>query len=91
MENKEITILGRPIALKARSKADMKGATIGDTLAFRFMDGEFHGVPLLFAEPKSTVPTPRILSVTASRLSEKFGMRCVYPTDVSSLRTSETG
>lgn len=78
MENKEITILGRPIALKARSKADMKVATIGDTLAFRFMDGEFHGVPLLFAEPKSTVPTPRILSVTASRLSEKFGMPVVY-------------
>ena len=69
MENKEITILGRPIALKARSKADMKGATIGDTLAFRFMDGEFHGVPLLFAEPKSTVP---------NRLLRKHAMRSEY-------------
>lgn len=52
---KEIAILGIPIQLQERSKAQMKGVTIGEMLSYKFYDGEFHGMPLLFAEPKDKV------------------------------------
>lgn len=55
IKTKEIAILGRPIQLQERSKAQMEGATIGDLLTYKFYDGEFHGMPLLFAEPKGKV------------------------------------
>lgn len=42
---KEIAILGRPIQLQERSKAQMKGVTIGEMLSYKFYDGEFHGMP----------------------------------------------
>lgn len=64
---KEIAILGRPIQLQERSKAQMKGVTIGEMLSYKFYDGEFHGMPLLFAEPKDKVATPRSLSITANK------------------------
>ena len=52
VKTKDIVILGRPLKLQERSKAQMKGVTIGDSLAYKFYDGEFHGMSLLFAEPK---------------------------------------
>ena len=69
---KEIAILGRPVQLQERSKAQMKGVTIGETLTYKFYDGDFHGMPLLFAEPKGRVSTPRSLSVTANNLTSLF-------------------
>ena len=66
IKTKDIVILGRPVQLQERSKAQMKGATIGDSLTYKFYDGEFHGMSLLFAEPKGKVDTPHSLSVTAS-------------------------
>ena len=75
---KDIFILGRPIQLQERSKAQMKGVTIGDSLAYKFYDGEFHGMPLLFAESKGKVATPRSLSVTASNLTSLFQLPTVF-------------
>lgn len=40
----DVIILGRPIQLQERKKAQMKGVTIGDSLAYKFFDGEYHGV-----------------------------------------------
>ena len=40
-EIKNIVILGRTILLLERSKAQMKGATVGDLIAYRFFDGGF--------------------------------------------------
>lgn len=73
-----VIILGRPIQLQERSKAQMKGVTIGDSLTYKFYDGEFHGMPLLFAEPKGKVATPRSLSVTASNLTSLFQRPTVF-------------
>lgn len=75
---KEITILGRPIQLHERSKVQMKGVTIGEMLSYKFFDGEFHGMPLLFAEPKDKVATPRSLSVTANNLTSLFQLPTVF-------------
>ena len=75
---KEIAILGRPIQLQERSKAQMKGVTIGEMLSYKFYDGEFHGMPLLFAEPKDKVATPRNLSVTANNLTSLFQLPTVF-------------
>ena len=75
---KNVIILGRPIQLRERSKAQMKGVTIGDSLTYTFYDGEFHGMPLLFAEPKGKVATPRGLSVTASNLTSLFQRPTVF-------------
>ena len=55
VKSKDIVILGRPLQLQERSKAQMKGVTIGDSLAYKFYDGEFHGMSLLFAEPKGKI------------------------------------
>ena len=75
---KDIVILGRPIHLQERSKAQMKGVTIGDSLTYKFYDGEFHGMPLLFAEPKGKIAAPRSLSVTASNLTSLFQLPTVF-------------
>ena len=75
---KDVVILGRPIQLQERSKAQMKGVTIGDSLTYKFYDGEFHGMPLLFAEPKGKVAAPRSLSVTASNLTSLFQLPTVF-------------
>ena len=61
-----------------RSKAQMKGVTIGDSLGYKLHDGEFHGMPLLFAEPKGKVATPRSLSVTASNLTSLLQRPTVF-------------
>ena len=75
---KDIVILGRPIHLQERSKAQMKGVTIGDSLTYKFYDGEFHGMPLLFAEPKGKIAAPRSLSVTANNLTSLFQLPTVF-------------
>lgn len=56
----------------------MKGITIGDSLTYRFYDGEFHGVPLLFVEPKGKYGTPRNLAITARNLTELFHLPTVF-------------
>ena len=78
IKTKEIAILGRPIQLQERSKAQMEGATIGDLLTYKFYDGVFHGMPLLFAEPKGKVATPRCLSVTANNLTSLLQLPIVF-------------
>lgn len=75
---KDVVILGRLIQLQERSKAQMKGVTIGDSLMYKFYDGEFHGMPLLFAEPKGKVAAPRSLSATASNLTSLFKLPIVF-------------
>ena len=75
---KNVIVLGNPIQLHERSKAQMKGVTIGDSLAYKFYDGEFHGMPLLFAEPKGKVATPHSLFVTASNLTSLLQRPTVF-------------
>lgn len=76
--NKEISILGRPVGLRERSKAELKGITIGDSIAYKFFDGEFHGLPLLFAEPKGNVASPKKLAITAGNLSMVLELPVVF-------------
>lgn len=64
--------------LQERSKAQLRGITVGESLAYRFFDGIFHNVPLLFAEPKGDTAAPRALAITAGRLSEIFNLPVVY-------------
>lgn len=78
---KTVIISGRPVELIERSKAQMKGISIGNSLSYKFFDGNFHGLPLLFAEPKGDIPSPRILSITANELTEKFGLPVVFLLD----------
>ena len=78
-EIKNIVILGRTIPLQERSKAQMKGATVGDLIAYRFFDGVYLGVPMLFAEPKGAAASPQNLSITASNLTSLFNL-LVQPT-----------
>ncbi len=77
-EIKNIVILGRTIRLQERSKAQMKGATVGDLIAYRFYDGVYLGVPLLFAEPKGEVASPHNLSITAGNLTSLFNLPTVF-------------
>ena len=74
----DVIILGRPIQLQERKKAQMKGITIGDSLAYKFFDGEYHGMSLLFAEPKGKVAPPRSLAITASNLASLFKLPVVF-------------
>lgn len=74
----DVIILGRPIQLQERKKAQMKGVTIGDSLAYKFFDGEYHGMSLLFAEPKGKVAPPRSLAITASNLASLFKLPVVF-------------
>ncbi len=71
----DVIILGRPIQLQERKKAQMKG---GDSLAYKFFDGEYHGMSLLFAEPKGKVATPRSLAITANNLASLFQLPVVF-------------
>ncbi len=75
---KDVVILGRSIQLQERTKAQMKGITIGDSLAYKFYDGEFHGVPLLFVEPKGKEASPRNLSLIADNLTSRFQLPAVF-------------
>jgi len=75
---KTIIILGRNVLLKERSKGQLKGITIGDSISYRFFDGTFHDLSLLFVEPKGAISSPRILSLTANRLNTLFNLPIVY-------------
>lgn len=75
---KELNILGRSISLQQRTKSQLKGINIGESLTFSFYDGEFHGMPLLFLEPKKNNPTPRECSITAERMQAIFGLPVVF-------------
>ena len=66
---KELNILGRKIPIAQLDKSQLKGITVGEWLGFRIYDGTYHGVRLLFMEPKQANPSPRICSITANRLS----------------------
>ena len=76
--DKEIVIMGRSVGLRERIKAELRGITIGDSLAYRFFDGDFHGMPLLFAEPKGIVASPKNLAITAGNLSEVLKLPVVF-------------
>lgn len=75
---KELNILGRSISLQQRTKSQLKGINIGESLTFSFYDGEFHGMPLLFLEPKKNNPTPRECAITAERMQTIFGLPVVF-------------
>lgn len=75
---KEVSILGRSIPLRQRTKAQLKGINIGESLTFFFYDGEFYGMNLLFLKPKKNNPTPRECSITADRMQTIFGMPVVF-------------
>ena len=77
-ETKNIIILGRAVQLMERSKSQMKGATVGDLIAYRFFDGVYLGVPMLFAEPKGEMASPNNLSITASNLTSLFNLPTVF-------------
>lgn len=74
----DITITGRTVRLRMRGKEQLKGVAIGDTLAYRFYDGEYHGMSLLFAEPRGPVASPRNLALTADKISASLGLPVVY-------------
>lgn len=75
---KTVVILGRAIQLSELSKVQLKGITIGDSLGYRFYDGEVYGMHMLFIEPKKGVPTPRILAITSMKFSSLFQKPTVY-------------
>lgn len=75
---KNVIILGRNILLQERNKKALKGITIGDSIAFRFFDGDYHGLAMLFAEPKGNAPSPRHLAITAANLSTNTGLPVVF-------------
>lgn len=75
---KELNILGRSISLQQRTKSQLKGINIGESLTFSFYDGEFYGMNLLFLEPKKNNPTPRECSITAERMQAIFGLPVVF-------------
>ena len=64
--------------MQERSKAQLKGVTIGETLTYKFYDGDFNGVPFVFADPNGRVSTPRSLSVTANNLTSLFQLPTVF-------------
>ena len=74
----KLNILGREISLQQRSKAQLKGINIGESLSYTFYDGEYQGNPLLFIQPKRDNPTPRECYITANRLQEIFGLTVVF-------------
>lgn len=56
----------------------MKGITIGNALSYKFYDGEYYGVSLLFVEPKGNIPPPRSLAVATAEFQAKFGLPVVF-------------
>lgn len=75
---KELSILGRVILLQQLSKKQLKGITIGDSLAYDFYDGEYRGVRLVFLKSKNGNPSPRVCAITADRVSAIMGCPVVY-------------
>lgn len=75
---KELSILGRTISLQQLSKKQLKGITIGDSLAYDFYDGEYRGVRLIFLKSKNGNPSPRVCAITADRVSDIMGCPVVF-------------
>lgn len=75
---REIFIVGRSVSLQSRTKAQLKGINIGESLMFTFYDGEFNGMKILFLEPKEKNPTPRECSIASERLRRLFGLPVVF-------------
>lgn len=75
---KELSILGRSITLQQRTKAQLKGINIGESLTFSFYDGVFNGMNLLFLEPKKSNPTPRDCAIAAEHIQNIFGLPVVF-------------
>ena len=73
--NLETVILGKKVRLSPRQKAGLKGFTIGEKIAYRFFDGEYQGVSLLFVKPKGDNPTPRECDITRSE-ERRVGKEC---------------
>ncbi len=78
IQMKELSILGRSVSLQQRTKAQLKGINIGESLTFSFYDGEFYGMNLLFLKPKKNNPTPRECSITAERMQTIFGLPVIF-------------
>ncbi len=74
----ELTILGRQVLLRQRSKAQLKGINIGESLSYIFYDGEYLGESFLFLQPKDSKPTPRECSIVANRMYLLFGLPVVF-------------
>lgn len=75
---KEISILGRTIEIQPLSKKQLKGITIGDSLAYQFYDGEYRGIKLTFLKPKNGNPSPKVCAITANRVSDLMGCPIVF-------------
>lgn len=75
---KEISILGRTIEIQPLSKKQLKGITIGDSLAYQFYDGEYRGIRLTFLKPKNGNPSPKVCAITANRVSYLMGCPIVF-------------
>ena len=80
---KELSILGRIIMLQPLSKKQLKGITIGDSLAYIFYDGEYRGIRLTFLKPKNGNPSPKVCAITGSRISDTIGSPVVFILDSS--------
>jgi hypothetical protein len=65
---KELSILGRIIMLQPLSKKQLKGITIGDSLAYQFYDGEYRDIRLTFLKPKNGNPSPKVCAITSGRI-----------------------
>ena len=75
---KELSILGRIITLQPLGKKQLKGITIGDSLAYQFYDGEYRGIRLTFLQPKNGNPSPKVCAITSGRISEITGNSVVF-------------
>lgn len=73
-----ISISDIPVKLAERSKRELKGITVGDSINFSFFDGTFNGMPLMFIKPKHSIPTPREMGIVSSRMETLFGMPIVF-------------
>lgn len=75
---KTVNILGRNITLRVRTKAKLKGINVGESLSYRFYDGEYLGVGIVFVQPKQDNPTPRECSIVGEHLTGLFGLPVVF-------------
>lgn len=80
---KELSILGRTIELQPLSKKQLKGITVGDSLAYLFYDGNYRGIRLIFLKSRNGNPSPKVCAITANRVSEIMGCPVVFILDSS--------
>lgn len=75
---KSVIILGRSVSLYEWSNDKLCDVTIGDRLTYKFYDGQYQGIPLLFLEPKAEIATPRNMAITADILQNKYSLPVVF-------------